>query len=236
MRVNTVRANTGRANTGRSNSGRATSLRANSLRANSVHLRWVVPVCVGLAGVLVSACGTAATATTTSVVNMESTNYATIPPTPSTLPPTTTTTIFIPQDLTPGTVTTQVIEYTIRESDISRTKVADYFGITYQQLDAANVETSNYSSFYPGLVIKIPAGATIPEGYGETSTETETTDGGLGSDCIEGEYVLVEGDSPGSVANDFGITTEQLAAANATNPKYAAFVIGTRIIIPKASC
>ena len=46
--------------------------------------------------------------------------------------------------------------YVITAEDTSRTKVAEKFDVTVEQLDAANASTSGYSSFYPGLKIIIP--------------------------------------------------------------------------------
>ncbi len=49
-------------------------------------------------------------------------------------------------------------EYTIAEGDFEG-KVASNFDVTVEALRAANASTPNYSSFYPGLVIVIPAKA-----------------------------------------------------------------------------
>lgn len=70
------------------------------------------------------------------------TGDATAPPTPTTLPTN-------EDGCTPGT-------YTITAEDTSRTRVAEQFDITVEQLDAANANTPGYSSFYPGLEIVIP--------------------------------------------------------------------------------
>ena len=49
-------------------------------------------------------------------------------------------------------------DYTIAEGDFEG-KVASNFDVTVEALRAANASTPNYSSFYPGLVIVIPAKA-----------------------------------------------------------------------------
>jgi LysM repeat protein len=49
--------------------------------------------------------------------------------------------------------------YTIEEGDTTRTRVADKFDVTVDALDAANVNTSGYGAFFPGLEIVIPAKA-----------------------------------------------------------------------------
>ena len=87
---------------------------------------------------------------------MGPTNFATLPPTEST---STTTTVAGGQAA--GTVTTEVTEYTVQTGDVPFT-VATRFKVSLDALELANVDTEGYSIFYPGLVIKIPAGATIP--------------------------------------------------------------------------
>ncbi len=47
-------------------------------------------------------------------------------------------------------------EYTILAEDTSRLKVAKKLDTTVEALDAANVNTAGYSSFFPGLKIKTP--------------------------------------------------------------------------------
>jgi lipoprotein NlpD len=49
-------------------------------------------------------------------------------------------------------------DYTIADGDFEG-KVAKNFDVTVEALRAANASTRNYSSFYPGLVIVIPAKA-----------------------------------------------------------------------------
>jgi hypothetical protein len=66
-------------------------------------------------------------------------------------PPTNTTTT-----LAGGGSTCAPGEYTILPEDTSRTKVAKKLDTTVDALDAANVNTAGYSSFYPGLKIKTP--------------------------------------------------------------------------------
>ncbi|MEM9041970.1 MAG: LysM peptidoglycan-binding domain-containing protein [Actinomycetota bacterium] len=47
--------------------------------------------------------------------------------------------------------------YTIEEGDTTRIGVAEKFGVSVAELDAANAGTNGYSSFFPGLQIVIPA-------------------------------------------------------------------------------
>jgi|GEM_PF-3147694 len=46
-----------------------------------------------------------------------------------------------------------------------------------------------------------------------------------------GMYVILEGDTPASVAEKFGVMVEELDLWNADRPDYAAFVVGTAIVV-----
>mgnify|MGYP006166944535 CR=1 FL=1 len=48
--------------------------------------------------------------------------------------------------------------YTIKDTDTTRTAVADSLDVTVEQLDEANANTPGYSGFYPGLEILVPCG------------------------------------------------------------------------------
>lgn len=207
-------------------------------------MKWLVPVGVG-AALLFSACGDSSTASTTTVLNLESTNYHTLPPTESTAPPTTKvpsggTGNTTPNDTTPAGGTSAAEQtYTIGPKDVPYT-VANKFGITVDALALANAGTPGYGAFYPGLVIKIPAGAKVPPPTTTPTTQpgqTTTTLKGGGSNCGQGTYTIVSGDIPSKVANKFNLTVQQLADANVNTPGYKGFIVGTKIIIPpKTGC
>lgn len=197
--------------------------------------KWLVPVLAG-AMVLLSVCGDNATATTSSVLNLESTNWATLPPTPSTIPVTT-----LPGPAQPGQPTTEPTQYTIQSGDVPFT-VANKYGITLDALNLANIDTSGYSAFYVGLKIIIPAGAVTPQStlvpdptQPETPAQTTTTLAGLASNCIAGKYKIQDGDLPGTVATKFDVTIDQLNAANTDAKGYKNFIVGVEIIIPKTN-
>ncbi len=200
-----------------------------------------IPVAFG-AALLLSACGDAPTATTSTVATIGSTNYHTIPPTLSTLAPSTTVTNGNAPP--PGTQTTEITEYTIVAGDVPFT-VANKFGITVDTLALANADTQGYSAFYVGLKIKIPAGATIPDQSATTTTAAGSTDtaeptttlAGGGSNCAQGSYTIQDGDLPGKVAQKFDVTVAQLDAANQATKGYKNFIVGVKIIIPaKEGC
>lgn len=47
-----------------------------------------------------------------------------------------------------------------------------------------------------------------------------------------GTVTVMKGDTPAGLAQTFGLTVEQLNAANARNPSYAAFAVGSTVVIP----
>ena len=196
-----------------------------------LQVKWLVPLWAG--ALVLSACGEGSTATTSSVFNLDGTAYQTLPPTVSTLPPTT-----LPGGPVTGQVTTEVTEYTIQEGDVP-VIVADRFDVTLDALTLANADTEGWSSFYVGLVIKIPAGATIPDVTTFTTLPgvVTTTIAGGGDNCGAGSHTIVEGDVPYKVAQKYDVTVEQLAAANVNTAGYSSFYVGLVIVIPpKADC
>lgn len=197
--------------------------------------RWLVPVVLS-ASALFSACGDNSTASTSTVLNLASTNWATLPPTPSTIPVTT-----LPGPGVPGQPTAEPTQYTIQSGDVPLT-VAKRYGITLDELSLANADTPGYGAFYPGLKIIIPAGATVPQSTLVPSTslpvtpsQTTTTLAGGGSNCVQGKYKIQDFDLPSTVATKFDVTVAQLDAANANTKGYKNFIVGVEIIIPKSS-
>ena len=205
-----------------------------------MHVKWVISVLVGAA--LLSACGDgAASGSSTTAVNLNSTSFATLAPTPSTVPPSSTAPVA-------GQVSDVVQEYTILPTDTSRQRVADFFGITGAALDQANVDTPGYSAFYPTLKIVIPAGAKVPSATpvvpdtvvgGATPTAdttanaaTTTTVAADANGCTPGTHEITATDLPGTVAKQYDITLAQLDAANAATKGYKNFIVGVKILIP----
>jgi len=174
--------------------------------------------------VTLSGCGEAATVSTSTVINLESTNYFTIPPTPSTIATTTTA----PPPPMPGQPTVDVTLYQVQPGD-SQSLVADLYNITLDQLNAANFDTPGYEAFLVGITIKIPPGATIP------TTTAPLVDPATGL-CVKGKYVLESGDSKSGVAADFEVSLDDLNKINANTQGYEAFIVGIEILIPGTDC
>jgi LysM repeat protein len=205
---------------------------------------------VGLSLTALGACGDSAGSPSSTTLGLTSTNWATI----ATVPPVDATTVppkagdTVPTDQT----------YKIQAGDTSRIGVAKKCGVSVTDLDAANASTPNYSAFYAGLEIKVPAGGifgcggaatdtttTVAGGQtGTTTAPTPTTAGattttvaGGGSNCAAGSYTIVANDYPGGVAKKFDVTVDQLNAANAATKGYSSFYVGLVIVIPpKSTC
>ena len=186
----------------------------------------VGPVLLGVAFVF-SACGNSAISSTSSVLNLEPTNYHTLPPTQTTLPATSLPGgSTLPGETTPpGGVTTTVTEYTVKKGDFP-SGVARRYAIGLDALNQANLDTSGYGSFYIGLVIKIPAGAVVPTTVAAPLTTLPELTGSTtkgSTKCVRGTYTIQAGDLPGKVAKLFDITRAQLDAAN-VNTKASRYV------------
>lgn len=120
--------------------------------------------------------------------------------------------------------------YTVQEGDTAF-DIATTFGITVEALAEANgmtVEEITNLSIGQELIIpseepEVPA----PEGTPPVATATATV-----TPSAEGEvYIVQEGDYPELIAEQFGITTEELMEANGiTDP--TSLQVGQELIIP----
>lgn len=144
-------------------------------------------------------------------------------------------------------------QYTIRSGDFLAS-IANKLGIEdYNDICEVNRwEECPPSNFYAGDVITIPPGAfdvaTIDEDEPEdsesddddatdtTEEETSTGGGGSGERCPDGSerntYEIQDGDYPGRVASRLDLTVDQLQTANAGNPAWNSFIVGTEIWLP----
>ena len=195
-----------------------------------MQVKWVLSVFAGAA--LLSACGDGSSATSTTAVNLNSTSFATLAPTQSTLPPDTTTPAA-------GQVSPVAQEYTLVPNDVP-SNVAKRFGVTLDALNLANANTPGYVEFYVGTVIKIPEGAIVPAPTTTAVPGTETTTASAATTtlapdangCTTGSYVIVANDLPGLIAKKFDVTVAQLDAANVNTKGYKNFIVGVTIVIP----
>jgi LysM repeat protein len=201
----------------------------------------VVVVLAGIAPFGLAACGTVELppAGTEAIP----TDYRTFPPPTTTLPPTTT----VPPE--PGSILFTEATYVIAEGDYPFV-VADRFGVDFEEFVALNGWTIEDGSVpewpEPGTTIRIPAGATIPDGpsvlipvpgTGTSVPAPGTSDPATGTSVADdgegcGTYTIVEGDYLSRVATKLDTTVEKLDAANEDTDGYAAFYIGLKINVP----
>lgn len=190
---------------------------------------------------LVTACGGdgAAEGSSDNLTPITGSSYVTIEPatttTTTTLPP------VDPSQLEPGQTSPQEQSYTVQSGD-SVSKIASLYGITADILAAYNAWPEGIQhAIFPGDVVRIPPDSIVPATGGAT-TGGATTGGATTGDTTtvpagDGEcpttYVIQAGDTSRiKVAESFGITYEQMDAANANTPGYQNFIVGTPITIP----
>jgi LysM repeat protein len=119
--------------------------------------------------------------------------------------------------------------YTVQAGD-TLYDIAQRFEVSVEAIMEAN-EITDPTALSVGqeLVIpgqgpgRVPEGAASPEAEAATATPT-----------AEGTYVVQEGDYPGSIAEQFGISAEELMEANGiTDP--TSLTVGQELIIPTAT-
>jgi LysM repeat protein len=200
---------------------------------------------VAAAAVLGVACGSDGATTGTTAITVPASNYQTLPPAVSTIPPQTTA----PD--APGAVTQFETDYVIAAGDLPAT-IANDWNISLQALLDANgwtLEGQYVPAFPPpGTTIKIPAGATVP-GIPAPGTVTATTVAGGDTAATTvttsaptttavpvdscGTYTITADDTSRiGVANKFDTTVEKLDAANAGTKGYSGFYPGLIIKLP----
>jgi LysM repeat protein len=198
------------------------------------------------------ACGSdSSTANSSPPIDVGATNFVTIPPVPVTEPPITTA----PD--APGSILEFESEYTVVDGDLPST-VAAKFKVKFEDFMTINNFTLDENQFVPewtgtGMVVKIPAGATVPgepvatvattAAPGTETTEapteatTATTDAPdtttTTSDCTPGSYTIDASDtSRQKVADKFDVSVAALDAANGNTNGYSSFYAGLKIVIP----
>ena len=185
------------------------------------------------------------------------TEYRTLPPPTTTIPPTTT----LPPE--PGSILPGEATYVVVEGDYPFV-VANRFQVNFDEFVALNGWTTDKGVVpewpVPGTTIRIPAGATVPEGpsvlvpvpttapdplisvtsgTGDLATgDPSIADPATGTSVATnngvgcGTYTVAVGDFPTRVATKLNITVEALASANRKTAGYDAFYVGLKINIP----
>ena len=119
--------------------------------------------------------------------------------------------------------------YTVQEGD-TLYDIGQHFGVSVEALMEAN-EITDPASLSVGQKLIIPGQepGRVPEGTASPEAEAATA-----TPTAEGVYIVQEGDYPGSIAEQFGISPEELMEANGiTDP--TSLMVGQELIIPTAT-
>ncbi len=187
-----------------------------------------------------TSCGGDAEGARTTLGTVQTTSYVVEDPV------TTTTTTTLPTTPIEGQVSpTEQIHVVVAGDSLS--KISSLYGITLDALINYNEWTEGINHFLlPGDEVKIPPNAKVPSATPDTPDTQAPSSGGGGGGTpsqtttpsgVGCTHVIESGDNPTRVANKYGITVDELAAANAGNPAYQNFLIGSSLSIPaNGSC
>lgn len=185
---------------------------------------------------VLTGCGASATEARQTIVPVQPSSYVVQEPVP-----TTTTTTAPPTASTPtgGQISTTEQSYQIQGGD-SLSKIAGLYDVTIDDIINYNGWTDGINHLLiPGDTIKIPPNAVVPGSGTGTGTGTGTTGSTPSAGSTEvtepsGEgcsYTIVAGDNPSKVATKYGITVDELRAANPAEV-LASFLVGATLVIP----
>jgi len=187
-----------------------------------------------------TSCGGDAEGARTTLGTVQTTSYVVEEPV------TTTTTTTLPMAVPEGEVSpTEQIHIVVAGDSLS--KISSMYGITLDALINYNAWTDGINHvILPGAEVKIPPNSQVPSATPATQAPSDGGDTGGGDDTTsetttpEGvgcTHTVEEGDNPTRVANQYDITVDELASANAGNPAYQNFLIGSSLSIPaNGSC
>jgi len=185
-----------------------------------------------------TSCGGDAEGAKTTLGTVQTTSYVVEDPV------TTTSTTTLPSATPGGQVDPNEQIHVVVAGD-SVYKIASLYGITPDALVNYNdwPEGINHPLFQ-GDQVKIPPNSQLPSANpgtqapsgsggggdtGGTGGGTTQTSAPSGVGCT---HTIVSGDNPTRVAKKYNITVDELAAANAGNPAYQNFLIGSSLSIP----
>ncbi|MFZ8998110.1 MAG: LysM peptidoglycan-binding domain-containing protein [Ilumatobacteraceae bacterium] len=169
----------------------------------------------------VACAGAGSTDSIQNLTPIQGSSYVTIPPATST----TTTTTLVPPTTAPATELDTLGEqvYVVQPND-GLAKIAELYGITMEEVVRYNGYEDGFNHvFFPGDEVRIPPNAKVPDAGAS---------GGSSGDCPTTYVITADDTSRISVAERFGITYQQMDAANVSTPGYKSFVLGRAITIP----
>ena len=136
------------------------------------------------------------------------------------------------QTIPPGGVSPGEQEYRVRSGD-SVSAIADRFGITIGQLVTYNGWDGPNELIAQGDIVKIPPLARVPGAEESTTIETLFIGIPLCPDGSEQQTYEVDADDyVGKVAEELGVSVEELNAVNERTEGYDVFYPGLEIVVP----
>ena len=125
--------------------------------------------------------------------------------------------------------------YTVVSGDTAW-KISEANHVSLDSLKAANPQVSNWELIYPGMVLNIPSEkASVQSSTSAAPPNQPSTDPST-SLCVPGKtYTIVSGDTAYDVAQRYGITLDQLKAANCQVCDWELIHPGLQLIIPYGS-
>jgi LysM repeat protein len=189
-----------------------------------------------------TSCGGDAEGARTTLGTVQTTSYVVEDPV------TTTSTTTIPSSLPEGQVDPNEQTHIVVAGD-SVYKIASMYGITPDALVNYNSWSEGINHpLFQGDEVKIPPNSKVPSASGSSSGSSSGSTGSTGTGDTGGgdtgapettaasgvgcTHTVVANDNPTRVAKQYGITVDELAAANAGNPAYQNFLIGSSLSIP----
>lgn len=183
-----------------------------------------------------TSCGGDAEGAKTTLGTVQTTSYVVEDPV------TTTSTTTLPTSVPEGQVNPNEQIHVVVAGD-SVYKIASLYGITPDALVNYNDWPEGINHFLQvGDQVKIPPNSQVPSETPSSGSSSGSTGGGdtggggstetsapSGVGCT---HTVVANDNPTRVAKQYNITVDELAAANAGNPAYQNFLIGSSLSIP----
>ena len=163
------------------------------------------------------------------LVDIQPSSYVTKEPETST-----TTTTIVVVDLVAGETSPLEQIYIVQPGD-SLSRIASIHDITMDALVSYNATVwpeGATHAFFVGDEVKIPPEAKIPGTATDTGTEAATPADGTSVPGVGCEHTVVANDNPTRVAKKYGVTVDELAAANSSNSAYLSFQLGSKLNIP----
>lgn len=112
--------------------------------------------------------------------------------------------------------------YTVKSGDLLD-RIAEQCGVTYSALVEANPQVDTPNLIYPGQILNIPIAADSDN----QPVTVPVTGGSI--------YIVQPGDTLATIANRFGVTVDEMVAANPLLKQQDQFYSGMRLTLPQGA-